>query len=218
MLHEFITAHRDEIIVRCETKVKARADSPPITLPRYSGVPVFLDQLVDELRQGTTDGGMCNSGSRHGHDLLSRGFTLSEVVHDYGDICQAITGLAVELDAPMRTDDFRLLNQCLDDAIAGAITQYGRERDRSIDDEAAGATERLRTLARDLRSSIHTASVAFAVIKAGRVGGAGSTGTVLEQSLVGAFDLVDRLLAELPGARLLHSQITTLPGHVTGGT
>src|SRR5580658_8567120 len=82
MLHEFITAHRDEIIVRCETKVKARADSPPITLPRYSGVPVFLDQLVDELRQGTTDGGMCNSGSRHGHDLLSRGFTLSEVVHD----------------------------------------------------------------------------------------------------------------------------------------
>ena|SRR3984957_11699495 len=209
MLHEFITANRDEIIVRCETKVKARADSPPIKRPRYSGVPVFLDQLADELRQGTTDGGMCKSGSQHGHDLLSRGFTLSEVVHDYGDICQAITGLAVELDAPMRTDDFRLLNQCLDDAIAGAITQYGRERDSSIDDEAA--TERIRTLVRDLRSSIHTASVAFAVIKAGRVGGAGSTGIVLEQSLVGAFDLVDRLLAELSGAHLV-------PAHVTRGT
>jgi hypothetical protein len=196
MLPEFIAANRDEIIGRCEAKVKARADVLSFKLERYNGVPLFLDQLVDELRQETNDG-MCNSGIQHGHDLLGRGFTLSDVVHDYGDICQAITGLAVELDAPMRTDDFRVLNRCLDDAIAGAITQYGRERDKSIDDEAADETERLRGLVRDLRNSIHSASVAFAVIKAGRVGGAGSTGTVLEQSLVGAFDLVDRLLAEL---------------------
>ena len=27
----------------------------------------------------------------------SRGFTVSQVVHDYGDVCQAITELAVEL-------------------------------------------------------------------------------------------------------------------------
>jgi hypothetical protein len=210
MLHEFITANRDEIIGRCEAKVKTRADSLPVTLQRYSGVPLFLDQLVDELRQGTTDG-MCNSGTQHGHDLLGRGFTLSDVVHDYGDICQAITGLAVELDAPMRTDDFRVLNRCLDDAIAGAITQYEGERDKFVDDEIAGETERLRALVGDLRNSIHSASVAFAVIKAGRVGGAGSTGTVVEQSLGGAFDLVDRLLAELSVAR-------PVPDHVTKGT
>jgi hypothetical protein len=199
MLHEFITANREEIIVLCEAKVKARSDSLPVKPERYSGVPLFLDQLVDELRQGTIDG-MCNSGTQHGHDLLGQGFTLSDVVHDYGDICQAITGLAVELHAPMDTGDFRVLNRCLDDAIAGAIMQYGRERDQSIDDEAAGETERLRALVRDLRHSIHSASVAFAVIKAGRVGGAGSTGVVLDQSLVSAFELVDRLLAELSGA------------------
>jgi hypothetical protein len=198
MLHEFITANRDEIIGRCEAKVEARTVSLPVKpeRERYSGVPLFLDQLVNELRQGTSDG-MCNSGAQHGHDLLGRGFTLSDVVHDYGDICQAITGLAVELAAPMHTGDFRVLNQCLDDAIAGAIVQYGRERDQSIDDEAAGETKRLNALARDLRHSIHSASVAFAVIKAGRVGGAGSTGVVLDQSLVSAFELVDRLLVEL---------------------
>ena len=89
-----------------------------MNISRPSGVPLFLDQLVDELRQGTIDG-MCNLGTQHGHDLLGRGFTLSDVVHDYGDICQAITGLAVELDAPMHTGDFRVLNRCLDDAIAG---------------------------------------------------------------------------------------------------
>ena len=207
MLHEFITANRDEIIGRCEAKVKARSDSLPVKLQSYSGVPLFLDQLVDELRQGTNDG-MCISGTEHGQDLLGRGFTLSDVVHDYGDICQAITGLAVELDAPMRTDDFRVLNRCLDDAIAGAITQYEGQRDKSIDDETAGETERLLALVRDLRNSIHSASVAFAVIKAGRVGGAGSTGTVLDQSLLSAFELVDRLLAELSGARPVLNRVT----------
>jgi hypothetical protein len=45
-----------------------------------------------------------------------------------GDVCQAITELAVELNAPISTDDFRTLNRCLDDAIAGAVTEYGGER------------------------------------------------------------------------------------------
>jgi hypothetical protein len=30
-----------------------------------------------------------------------QGFTVSQVVHDYGDVCQAITELAVELNAPI---------------------------------------------------------------------------------------------------------------------
>jgi hypothetical protein len=49
-------------------------------------------------------------------------------VHDYGDVCQAITELALAINAPISTDDFRMLNRCLDDAIAGAVTQYTRER------------------------------------------------------------------------------------------
>ena len=56
---------------------------------------------------------------------------MSQVVHDYGDVCQSITELAVETNAPIGTEDFRLLNGCLDDAIAGAVTQYGRERNQS---------------------------------------------------------------------------------------
>ena len=53
---------------------------------------------------------------------------MSQVVHDYGDVFQAITELAVETRAPISTEDFRALNRCLDDAIAGAVTEYGRER------------------------------------------------------------------------------------------
>jgi hypothetical protein len=37
----------------------------------------------------------------HGRALLDLGFNVSQVVHDYGDLCQAITDLAYERDAPL---------------------------------------------------------------------------------------------------------------------
>jgi hypothetical protein len=42
---------------------------------------------------------------------------------------------------PISIEDFRTLNRCLDDAIAGAVTEYGRERHQSTrPDEAARET------------------------------------------------------------------------------
>ena len=48
-----------------------------------------------------------------------------------------------------------------------------------------------------MRNAIQTASVALEVITGGRVGIAGSTGTLLEQTLSNATHLIDRLLAEV---------------------
>jgi len=120
VLHEFIAINRDEIISRCRAKVSARSTPPSTEAEIDHGVPVFLDQLTDALRLGlTTSPEISTSAIKHGHDLLRQGFTVSQVVHDYGDVCQSITELAVELDAPISTDHFRTLNRCLDDAIAG---------------------------------------------------------------------------------------------------
>ena len=57
--------------------------------------------------------------------------------------------------------------------------------------------ERLGFLAHELRNLLHTATLAFTAIKAGGVGAAGSTGAVLERSLIGLRTLVDRSLAEV---------------------
>ena len=65
---------------------------------------------------------------------MAEGSTVSHVVYDYGDICQAITEFAVELLAPISNEDFGVLNRCLDDAVAGAVTGYGRARDKSLVD------------------------------------------------------------------------------------
>lgn len=199
MLHQFIATNRDEIIRRCRTKVATRSIPPPSKAEIDHGVPLFLDQLVDALRVGVgSSAEIGRSAILHGHDLLLRGFTVSQVVHDYGDVCQSVTELAGEMNAPISTDDFRLLNLCLDDAIAEAVTQYGRERNQSsVEAETGRENERLGFFAHELRNLIHTAMIAFEVVKSGNVGIAGSTGTVLHKSLVGARDLIAHSLAEV---------------------
>lgn len=57
---------------------------------------------------------------------MEGGYTVSQAVHDYGDICQAITELALELGAPISVKEFHTLNRCLDAAIAEAVTEHAR--------------------------------------------------------------------------------------------
>ncbi|MBP6716358.1 MAG: hypothetical protein KA205_05815 [Acidobacteria bacterium] len=195
MLDEFITAHRDEIISRCRAKVASRTTPPPTAAEIDHGVPMFLDQLLDELRHGpsaTRD--IANTATAHGRDLLAQGYSVSQVVHDYGDICQAVTDMAVEQQARIDASDFRTLNRCLDDAIAGAVTEYGRERDQSLADTDAGADQQRSSLARDLLKSLQIAKLALSAIQSGKVGVAGSTGAVLDMGLTTASDLATRLI------------------------
>jgi signal transduction histidine kinase len=199
MLHEFVTENREEIIRRCRAKVVKRSIPPPTKAEIEHGVPVFLDQLVNALRLGLESSPeISRSALLHGHDLLLQGFSVGQVVHDYGDICQSITELALEIHATISTDEFRMLNRCLDDAIAGAVTQYGRERNQSgIDVETERGSERLGFLAHELRNLINTAMIAFDVLSSGNVGVAGSTGAVLHRSLTGLDALISRSLAEV---------------------
>ena len=202
MLDEFVTANRAEIITRCRAKVAVRSGRAPSGTAVDHGVPMFLDQLLDELRHGTsTDAAITTTATKHGRDLLDQGYSVSQVVHDYGDVCQAVTELAVERHAAISSDDFRTLNRCLDDAIAGAVTEYGRTQDLQREGTSAALGEGRATLAKDLASAIRISKYAFEAIKDGRVGVAGSTGTVLTLGLDTATDLVERLVADAGAAQ-----------------
>jgi hypothetical protein len=199
MLFEFVSLNREEIIRRCRAKVAIRSIPTPTAAEIDHGVPVFLDQLVEALRAGLSDGpDIGRTAILHGHDLLEQGFTVSQVVHDYGDVCQSITELAGELDAPIAADDFRLLNACLDNAIASAVTEFGRQRiQTTIESSAVRENERHGYFSHELRNLIQTSIVAFEVLKTGNVGIAGSTGKVLARSLLGARDLIERSLEDV---------------------
>lgn len=199
MLYEFITTHRDLIITRCRERVASRPQSMYTGAERDYGVPLFLDQLVATLRaKGEPNLEIATSAALHGHDLLLKGFTVSQVVHDYGDVCQTITELALERRAPIETGDFRTLNRCLDEAIAGAVTVYGRESEQSsLDGQTERGNQRMGFFAHELRNLVNTAIVAFGVLKTGNVGLAGSTGAVLDRSLTSLRDLIARSLDEV---------------------
>jgi signal transduction histidine kinase len=217
MLHEFLTSNRVNLIDRCRVKVSQRS-APRVTPAELThGIPLFLDQLIKTLEvEQTSDpllsrkvsgpaGGispvlteMGASAALHGRELLQQGFTVDQVVHDYGDLCQAITDLAFELDTPITTDEFRTLNRCLDNGIADAVTEYSYQRYSVLAKDGVQAlNERLGFLAHELRNLLHTGTLAFSAIKLGNVGVNGATGAVLERSLIGLRTLIDRSLADV---------------------
>jgi signal transduction histidine kinase len=193
VLHEFLATNTQEIIARTREKVAARTTPLPTEAELKNGVPLFLSQLIDRLRLATIDSGAIKeSATVHGGELLAMGFTVSQVIHGYGDICQVITQLADETDAPITADEFHTFNRCLDDAIGHAVTEYQRQRDESV---AYEGTERLGVLAHELRNRLHAAMLAFTILQEGTVGIGGSTGAVLGRSLRGMQDLVNNALA-----------------------
>jgi len=194
MLSEFIRVQRSAILERTRAKVAERAAPRPTEAELEKGVPLFLDQLVAAL--GRTNGSIAEiseSAARHGADMLRLGFTVGQVVHIYGNICQAVTELAMEYDAAITTDEFHTLNRCLDHAIAGAVSAHSSGREQSL---AGEGTERLAALAHEMRNFLHTGMLAFTAIEKGSVGVGGSTGTLLRRCLEDLSALVTRSMAE----------------------
>jgi signal transduction histidine kinase len=203
MLHEFLFANRAAIIARTRIKVGLRAAPRATEAELENGVPLFLDQLIEALRSpnGASEA-IVESATNHGRDLLKRGFTVAQVVYDYGDVCQAVTELAAETDASITADEFHAFNGCLDDAIAQAVTEYGRSREQSI---TAQGTERLGDLAHELRNALGAAMLSFHTLKTGSVGLGGSTAALLDRSLRRLSTLIDSTVTQV---RLESSSVT----------
>ena len=199
MLYEFIDSYRDAIIIRSHEKLSHHPWPLVSTSESAFGVPLFLTQLADSLRSAATAAPLSQevigaSAAKHGRELLALGFNVSQVVHSYGDICQAITDVALEQRIPISTEEFHTLNRCLDTAIAEAVTEHSRLSALSL---LAGETERSGQAAHELRDILQTALLAFHALRRGDVAIGGSTGTLLGRSLIGLRDLVDNSLAEV---------------------
>jgi hypothetical protein len=199
VLQEFIEHHRETLVQRCGAMVETRSMPPASDGETNHGIGQFLDQLCDVLRFGPACGAAIGwTAALHGRDRLIQGCSVSHVVHDYGDVCQAVTGLAVELNVAIGAGDFRTLNRCLDDAIAAAVSEFGRgETQSTLDGAVARGKERLDFLTHELRNRTTAAILAFQSLKTGPVALPGSTGVVLERSLIGIRDLISGPLTDV---------------------
>ena len=161
---------------------------------RISGPAGGVHPTYSELSEAAT---------LHGRELWLNAFSVDQVVHDYGDLCQAITELAYERKAAISIEEFQTLNRCLDNAIADAVTEFSYERDVAAAKVESSAHERRAVFAHELRDSLHTATLAFLAIKAGRVGLNGSTGAALERSLATMSSLITRSIMDARAAAAL---------------
>jgi hypothetical protein len=198
-LDAFLEENRREIIARCRTRVATRRAPRPTDMELERGIPLFLDQLIETLRsRRETNLDADGVATRHGSDLSHSGFTVAQVVHDYGDVCQAVTELAIERNAPISNEDFQRLNRCLDDAIALAVTEFSRLRDLDVAKTVAKeGAERLGILAHEVRNIATSVNLAYDVLKSGVVGMGGSTSKLLERALGRLNSLVSRSLTDV---------------------
>jgi hypothetical protein len=202
VLNDFISLHRAEILALTRKKVAVRLAPRPTETEMEEGVPLFLDQLITvleahEARGTVSDPEVGRTAAYHGASRMRIGFTVEQLVQDYGDVCQAITELAVDLDKTISSDDFRTLNKCLDFAVARAVTEFERQRARQQSEQE---NERTGFLAHELNNLVTTAKLTFHLLKQGKVGIGGSTGAVLERTLNSIADMVDRSVAKVRAA------------------
>jgi signal transduction histidine kinase len=198
-LYDFIASNKNDIIMLAREKILARKWPTVSALELEHGLPLFLSQLSETLRlrsssEPFSNTAIGNSAGKHGGEALAKNFSVAQLVHDYGDLCQAITEAAVVRQVEINAKDFQTLNACLDDAIAGAVTEFSRQREEALGD---GEAERLGYLTHELRNRLSTAMLSFAAVKSGRVAVAGSTGAIVERSLAVMRDLLDTTISEV---------------------
>lgn len=195
----------------------------PVTPPSAvnHGVPLFLEQVIETLLQEQLTPVRENNESEstpahseighaaalHGAEMLRLGFSIDQVVHNYGDVCQSVTDMAVELKAKISADEFRTLNRCLDGAIADAVTSFGSARQNVINEQAEKLHTQLNVFTDEQIRLLDIAIQSYAAIKTGNIGMNGATGTLLIHTLEELRFLAGRVVPELR----LSSAKTTLP-------
>ena len=188
-LQHFLSDHREELLARCRSLRPRFAEEHP---PPHAGLELFVDQLIVNLSTGDASNlvALGRTAGAHGGELRASGYSRSQVVHEYGNVCQAVTQLAIETSQPMTVREFQVLNRCVDDAIASAVGGH---------DEGVGPRDPealYPALVHEIRNHLNTAGLAFALLRK-------SEATedvpmkVLERSLAGLRQLVEASLLNI---------------------
>ena len=205
MLHEFLLTERDEILALCSKKIVSLAGERSSSEELEKGLPVFYDELIEVLRADTDESGSARnnaiarvhraSAERRGKESLKLGYSISQVVHGYGALCQAITEYVEESSNQTASPrEFNRLNFCLDIAIAEAVTEFNRGQRENAE---RSEVQRLGFLAHELRNALTGATVAYQLIKTGKVAANGSTSRILENAHMRMREIIDRSLVEV---------------------
>ena len=194
MLCDFLKKNREEIISMCKKRVFEDSESKPTSTLLDQGLPIFYDEVIGVLQrtakasEATIESKDFHIKNRikkgdaaaHGRESLRLGYSISQVVHSYGAICQSITEFVGTKSFNVEAQEFQDFNYSLDCAIAEAVTEFEDEQTKKVD---KNEVERLGFLMHEMRNSLTSVSLSYDMIKSGRVGNTGATSQVMNISL-----------------------------------
>lgn len=205
MMHEFLAVERHNILTLCARKSQELASEKGVSEELMGSLSNFYDQLTtslhDESNQRLPIGAKVthtanhsDAAKRRGAESLKLGYTVSQVIHGYGVICQAITEHAAKNSEDIATTEFHRLNMHLDNAIAWAVTEFDYKKEEATQ---RNELQRLGFLAHEMRNALNTATMAYRMIKQGVVGAGGSTSQLLDDAHKRLRDIIERSLSEV---------------------
>lgn len=166
----------------------------PESMPRVELVdhlPSFLEQVVGALRAEHSPDEV-EIAEEHGLQRLALGFSLDAVVREYGAMRSAMLAVAVEAGVTVTTHDYQVIFDCVVNGIAGAVSEYSRQRDAEM---ARQASEHFAFVAHELRNPLSSAVLALdALHDSGHLDASMRPVKVLERGLHNMRDLIDHSL------------------------
>lgn len=191
-LHEVLAERQAEVMQRWLDEV--RGTLHPETMPRVELVdhlPDFVRIVIGSLRHAEALEEI-ETAEQHGSQRLGLGFSLDSVVREYGAMRMAIMRVARDAGVEVTTRDYQVIFDCVINGIAGAVSEYSRQRDAEMQRQA---TEHFAFVAHELRNPLGSAMLALTALEArAALPVADRTVAVLDRSLRSMHELIDHSL------------------------
>jgi signal transduction histidine kinase len=199
MLHDLLLNHRDEIIERVQQRLASELPPPP-EQAMVQELPTYVDEVIGALKRAAGEADpsapphQSAAAAEHGRRRERQGVGITEVVHDFAVVCDAMTVIAAEQGVTICPREWQVMNEAIDAGISQAISEYWEQNRQRTNKETA---EHLGFVVHELRNALGSSLTALRVLQLGRVGLQSRTGEVLERGLLRAADLVTQVSAEV---------------------
>jgi len=174
---------------------EVRGTLHPEAMPRVELVdhlPDFVRNVIASLRHAEAIEEEDTAAEEHGSQRLALGFSLDSVVREYGAMRTAIMRVATEAGVVITTRDYQVVFDCVINGIAGAVSEYSRQRDAEMQRQA---TEHFAFVAHELRNPLGSAILALTSLEArGTLPAGDRAAAALDRGLRSMQDLIDHSL------------------------
>ncbi|MGI4859362.1 MAG: sensor histidine kinase [Janthinobacterium lividum] len=215
MMYAFLKEHRIEILARCQAQSAERWGKRSM-MEQNDGLALTYDMILKTLlceQEGDSKKALRVSGKTGGETIayemrqgsldharanFANGFPIDKVVHDFGGICQNVTALADEHGWTFSAIEFKILNRCLDNALADAVQEFTHIAETSTSRVKANTDgKRFGVFVHELRNYIDSASLACQAMRTANLTPSSATGSLLDRSLKGLAALIDRAVEDV---------------------